>query len=398
MTRPTPRPAPRTADATPVRVRPAHLWSDGGGDRFWHRHRQTPLIGPRRIVEGAPVREVSFVIPNGPGEAIVHLNSLTDRHRTDITAARFEQVADDLLHVGYLLPDDLAVTYRIVRDAVIARDAGRDRPGWKRIHDLGEPDPRALESMPNPLGRRSSVLRMPAARSHPAWAAVRSGIGPAPYAPRPLDDARTLWLVTGPEPVERVVVLFDGEQWRGCGIGAAWAARAEPGLAVVLVDAVSLAERARTLPHPERVGELVAERVLPAVRRATGAALGPEAVIAAGQSFGGLAATSLVALRPDLVGSAVAQSGSFHFSAAGPGRGRTDRPGDLVRLLRDRRASGRIHVQAGVEEDHLVVRAREFTEVADAAGLTVTHEEWAGGHDYAWWTDGLFAGLDALAR
>lgn len=124
-------------------------------------------------------------------------------------------------------------------------------------------------------------------------------------------------------------------------------------------------------------------------------------VVVTGQSYGGLAAAALAVTRPDLVGGAVAQSGSFWFRAGQEPSGPREltEAGDLIRWLRKRSTnrSSRIAVQVGSEEGDMVTQARWFTEAARGTGHRVHHREHRGGHDYAWWFPALDEGLAALA-
>ncbi|MEN0069716.1 MAG: enterochelin esterase domain-containing protein [Propionicimonas sp.] len=392
MTPEVPRRTPTDAEGVPFRVPAGPLVAEAASGGFWERNAVTPLLGD----EVAPgVRAVHFLWRGEPGrEAIVHLNSVTDRHRENVAPARFRRVGGDVWQVGFALADTLAASYRIAVMPRIADDAGRTRPGWLAVHGAGLPDPGCPERLPNPLGGQSSVLRMPRSRQHPAWAAARRGDPVRAYPPVRLATRHPAWLLAPPGRVTRVLLLFDAENWLALALAAALAHRAEPGLAVVLIGSGTPVERAGLLPRPALVSHLVAAELLPAVRDATDAALGPGAVIAAGQSFGGLAAAGLVVLRPDLVGSAIVQSASFQYVEGRDLPRFTLEPGDLVRGMG--RATGRVHVQAGTEEDELGPLSRVFADRADGAGMAVSHELWSGGHDYAWWTDGLFAGLDAL--
>ncbi|WOF22957.1 DUF3327 domain-containing protein [Microbacterium betulae] len=380
---------PVNDDGTPIRIVPDALVADARTPGFWERHPTAPVLGE----VGGGLRETSFLWrPTRPGlEAIVHVNSVTDRHREDVTAARFERIDDsDVWHVSYLLPDALVASYRIVEAESIPTDAGRDREGWLRIHHAGTADPLCAETLPNPLGRRSSVLRMPAAPEHPAWREARRARTTAAPAVR-LDTLHPVWAIDPAEEPARLLVLFDGERWRGLPLAEALARRAGPPLAVVLVD--SGPGRAELLPHPERIAALLGEVVLPAARRRWP---GVSGTIVAGQSYGGLAAASIVALRPDLAGTAVAQSGSFQFRAGEEPRRDATEPGDLTRLLGTRAARGRIHLQAGSEEHDLSAQAETFAAAATRAGIAITGEQRVGGHDYAWWSDALFDGLDRV--
>ncbi|WP_402463444.1 enterochelin esterase domain-containing protein [Isoptericola aurantiacus] len=398
--------APRVGDA-PARVDVGWVAADARRPRFWESLGTTPVVGPAETLDGQQVRPVTFLaqVPAGH-EALVHVNSLTDRHRTDLEPALLERVpGTDVTHVTYLLPDDLVASYRFVVAPSIDRDAGTTRSGWFGIHEAGRPDPRCPEELFHPHGAASSVLRMPAARSHPAWAAARSttrtgGTAAGPAAPggrvarQETRVAGRPVVLLGDVAAPHALVLFDGAMWESAGLRTALAHR-DGELAVVLVDSGSGQERADLLPHPERVGAFV-ERVRDRLG-ATVPALGdPSRVTAAGVSFGGLAAAGLAVTRPDLVGSAVVQSGSFQFRAAEELRRDTDRPGDLLRSLAGRTLRTRLHVQVGAEEDMLAHQARRFVERAREAGADVTFDLWAGGHDFAWWTDALLDGLDRL--
>ncbi|GAA2013199.1 enterochelin esterase domain-containing protein [Microbacterium ulmi] len=384
---------PLTTEGTPVRVPPGALKADAARPGFWDRHPRTPLLG-RPAGEG--MREVHFVWRPEPGlEAIVHVNSLTDRHRADITAARFVPIADDVWHVGYVLPETLVASYRVVALPHIPSDIGRERSAWKGVHEAGAPDPLSPETITNPLGGGSSVLRMPRSREHPSWSALRHGAAPQ-GEPLRLGTEHPAWLVRPAGQVSRLLVVFDGEVWLRMGFAHAFAHRGESALAAVLVGSGSLEQRAALLPRPDRVAQLVERQILPAVEAATGIRLGPDAVVAAGESFGGLAAAGLAVRRPDLVATAIAQSGSYHYGEGRPLRGDAVEPGDLVARLLRGRAHGHVVVQAGVEEETLAPLSRTFAETADAAGMRISHEEWSGGHDFAWWSDALFFALDGL--
>ncbi|QEO14662.1 DUF3327 domain-containing protein [Agromyces intestinalis] len=366
-----------------------------------------PAFG-RSVVgdDGRMLREVTFVadLPAGH-EGMIHLNGITDGHRHDLGPALLERVpgaagSDAPLGViAYLLPDDLVASYRFASAPHLPRDAGLTHAGWRSIHRLGCPDPRNPRELPNPLGTRSSVLVMPGARVHPAWEAR------TPREPRevraevvPIDGDTSLTVLRPAGAADgRVLLLFDGEHWAGAGVREALARHLAPPATVVLVPSGDLARRAALLPHPERVIAHLETEVLPAVAALIGGLPDPSRVVVAGQSYGGLAAASVAALRPDLAATAIVQSGSFHFRADEESRVPAGQVGDLVRRLAEASVSGRFAVQAGTEEAGMLDLARSFADAARAAGGDVTLRAYTGGHDYAWWCTGLFDALDELA-
>lgn len=367
-----------------------------------------PAIGRRVERDGRVLREVTFVTTAPAGvEAMIHLNGVTDGHRTDIRPAIFERIAKtSTLALAYLLPDDLIASYRIVADPDLPRDAGVTRDGWLRIHRLGMPDPRNPRTLPNPLGSRSSVLVLPGAREHPAWDAGNPRVRAVARHEHPSPHGSLVTLV--PEEAAGLLVLFDGENWDRSGIEAALGRRTTATPAVVLVPSGTLARRRELLPHPERIAAHLADDVLPAVAAAAigavAAVLGgrPSAArtIVAGESFGGLAAASIVALRPDLASVAIAQSGSYHFRADTELERPTatgGRAGDLIDALHDARVSGRFELTAGTQETGMLALSERFAEAVTSAGGTAAVRAYAGGHDYAWWRTGLFDALDRLA-
>ncbi|MFF2372242.1 enterochelin esterase domain-containing protein [Agromyces sp. NPDC058110] len=362
---------------------------------------------------GDPVgglREVTFVVdlPDGH-EAMVHVNGITDAHREDLAPALFERVPGAAVGVlSYLLPDDLIASYRLAVAPELPRNAGTTREGWLRIHALGRPDPRNPRGLPNPLGDRSSVLVMPGARLHPVWPdsgaarPVSRGAEPPPRVRAdavPVDGGPSLTVLRPSGPTSgRTLVLFDGERWAGLGLRQALGRHPAPPAATVLVPSGSQERRSGLLPHPEPLLRHLEYDVLPALAAVVGAPADPDRTIVAGQSYGGLAAASVVCLRPDLASTAVVQSGSFHFRAgeahARPPAGQV---GDLVERLHAASVSGRFVVQAGTEESGMLDSATRFAEAARAGGADVTLRAYTGGHDYAWWRTGLFDALDLLA-
>ncbi|QTX03809.1 enterochelin esterase domain-containing protein [Agromyces archimandritae] len=367
-----------------------------------------PRIGERVVRGGRAYRAVTFSWADADPRArvLLHVNGLTDQHRADVTPALLERVAPGVLAATVLIDERAAASYRFASDPELPVDAGRTRDGWRRVHRLGVPDPHGAERIPNPLGDASSVLTMPAAPVHPAWAAgapvrtpgtLRTLVAHDPeHGPRSI----RVWMPEGARP-GRLLVLFDGETWHGLGIADALVRREGPPFAVALVDAISLDVRARQLPDPVAAAALLETQVLPALAGA-GIRYAAEHTVVSGESFGGLAAAGIAITRPDLAGTAIARSGSFHFraDAADPGGrpGAAGEPGtgDLAARLDRHPPAARLMLSAGDWEPVIAPHARRFAELAAARGFDAAFTPYAGGHDYAWWRHELFRSLDAL--
>lgn len=326
--------------------------------------------GLRRFVwQGEGVASVSLQL------AAFHEHPLPMRERSP---GRFE--------VEAALPDDASVGYGFLVDPLGAEPA----TGWSLHRVVPGADAEAL--IPRPWGAAGTlaVSTGATARVHPAWRTdAAPGSAVRTRSLRTASDRPVLLLGDG--PVRTLAVVFDGDLWSDPATGfldavARWG-RADLHLALVSTrDRAVLDRRAEMLA--------ILREVLAAVE-ATGAR-----VIAAGQSYGGLAAAGLLADAPDLVDAAVLQSGSFWFEE---GLDRADQrleaTGTLVRRLRSGEVAGdgrRVVVQVGRAEGPMVDRSRDFAAAAEAAGFDVVSEVWAGGHDHAWYRHGLLTGLDAL--
>jgi enterochelin esterase family protein len=407
---------PVGADGAPLRVDRPSWWLESPDDTAIEQCVQaaggTPVLGAEVVVDGRSLVETTFLWEDtalredasATGRAaMVHLVSLTDRHREDVSGALLARVPGTRWHaLTYLLDPASIVGYTLVVRPEIAADVGATRPGWVAVHEDGHPDPRCRASLASPRGR-SSLWTGPRARTHPEWRAQRPTDSPGWARHLEVgDEGRRLTLATGTAqdpltPAPRLLVLLDGEVWRGHEVLERLGGRAGA-LDVLLVDSLGHEERARDLPDPERCAELL-EGALQAVHAAVGVDRSGADVILAGQSFGGLATAETVLRRPDLAAWGIAQSGSYWFgSEKAPGTGR----GHLLRWLEDvvaadpEQLTGRLLVQAGAEEGAMRDGSDQLVELLRPTPVVLAHEVWQGGHDYAWWRHGLSAALDRL--
>lgn len=351
--------------------------------------------GPSASTDEGEEVAVTFAV-RGPvgGQAMVHLNGVTDRFRRDVRWALLPVVAregEEQLHAGaYLLPRGLRCSYRVVTLPSLPRDAGATREGWLRIHRAGRPDPLAdpARVLATPLGADSSLLSLPGAEEHPAWEASTPVRWDAPVMRR-LTERTRLWDFGRSD---LALVLFDAEQWAAQGLEAALRRLpARPPL-VLAVDSGSFAERADFLPFPDRVGAEV--RAALAALEAFG---GPAPkTMASGQSYGGLAAVGL--LVDGEVDWAFAQSPSLHFVPDHGPPGIDGTWGSLIERVRRDGAAGagrQLEIVSGTEEAGMLETALASEPVLATAGVDVSVRACIGGHDYAWWRHEL---MDALER
>lgn len=356
-----------------------------------------PIIGPRLVVDGVDAVRVTFQWgAQAAADCYVILNTITDRAR--------EHLDDFCMSVGpgrgdaralvCALPADAILSYQKVivgpsgLDPAVLRDMGE----WIRFLEEARPDESNPLRVVNGRGAAASLFVGPDARvvwpsedlSAPEMRAVREHDIAADVSAR-LSVARQRDVIVhdGEADPTCTLILFDGEIWRGNGVG--WLTRRYPGLRVVTIDAGDLDERETELTDADRVGAL-----LQAVCDEAGA--GP--VMVAGQSYGGLAALE-VALRLDVpVDEIVAQSPSLWWGGARRGIGEGTLMGDLragsVRPRRD----VRLRLQVGTLEQTMRPVVDDCVELLRSKGAAVELDHYCSGHDVAWWREGLVRTLD----
>jgi enterochelin esterase-like enzyme len=126
---------------------------------------------------------------------------------------------------------------------------------------------------------------------------------------------------------------------------------------------------------------------------------GPEHVVLAGSSRGGLAASHCAFYHPDVVGNVLSQSGAFwvrNDDSNPPPWPITLDTGDLVLAFRNGpRVPIKLYMEVG-RFDSLLDINREFRDVLLLKGYRVTYREFDGGHDYFYWRGSLADGLISL--
>ena len=356
-----------------------------------------PIVGPRLVVDGVDAVRVTFQWgAQAAAHCYVILNTITDRAREhlDDFCMSIGPGRSDARALVCALPADAILSYQRVIVGPWGLDPGvlTDMGEWIRFLEDAGPDESNPLRVVNGRGAAASLFVGPDARvvwpsedlSAPEMRAAREQNIAADVSAR-LSVARQHDVIVhdGEADPTCTLILFDGEIWRGNGVG--WLTRRYPGLRVVTIDAGDLGEREAELTDADRVGAL-----LRAVCDEAGA--GP--VMVAGQSYGGLAVLE-AALRSDLpLDCAVAQSPSLWWGGEQRGVGEGTLMGDLRGGSVSPRQGVRLRLQVGTLEETMRPVVDGCAQLLDRLGVAVELDHYRSGHDVAWWREGLVRALD----
>ncbi|MDO4791123.1 MAG: alpha/beta hydrolase-fold protein [Buchananella hordeovulneris] len=443
-----PPPTPTRLDGLPLRV---EGWQElAGGPCAWRSLLSGPLpavIG-RREIDGVSTVAVLFLFrvdDVAPADVLLHLNTLIDRNRADLSAALLEPLGEGWFGGCYWLPADAVLSYAfVVRPSGGFSGLGQCRRTWLEVRLSGRVDPGNPRRIRNGVGRLACLWEGPDYAANSLWhplevacsqaghssgdaaaagdtskqasqqaggqvakqvtgppagektGALPEAQGEAAIAPGLLLELegefgarRAHFYRGGPAAQRPLLVLFDAERWLEAGYP--WLVQ-RGGLAgthdVLLLETGGGRERANLLTDADAVRALVSA-ALAAVAQQRGH-LPARQVAVGGASCAGLAAAQLVASAPHLAATAISLSPSLWVGSGAP-RGTGE--GELLRGLR----AGAIHLPAGVRlyaavglhEGEMVERCAQLTAVWRAAGGEAGLRYVRGGHDYAWWRHAL---------
>jgi enterochelin esterase family protein len=201
-----------------------------------------------------------------------------------------------------------------------------------------------------------------------------------------LGNERTVWLwesaVEGPESA--LLVLLDGRDWTEVlpifpTLDNLVDAGQLPPLVAVLPDSIDFATRARELPCHEGFLQFLTDELLPWARKSAGATSDPRRTVIAGKSYGGLASVFAGLRRPDVFGTAIAQSGSFWWSPP------DEEPEWLLRQV-DHSVPARFCLDVGLQEgDWMIPQTQRLADALDLHAEETLYREYNGGHDLNCW-------------
>ena len=355
-----------------------------------------PRVGRRLVLDGVNAVRVTFRC-DAPENAqcFVIVNTVTDRNRDHLDAFRLEGMPGSRVHVlACALPADAILSYQRVIVGPWGLDPGArtDMGEWIRFLGDAGPDESNPLRVVNGRGAAASLFVGPDARvvwpsedlAAPQMCAPReSEIGTRVSARLGHTRQRRVVMHDGEADPTCTLILFDGEIWRGNGVG--WLTRRYPGLRVVTIDAGDMGEREAELTDADRVAAL-----LWAVCDEAG--VGP--VMVAGQSYGGLASLEAAVRSAVPVADIVAQSPSLWWGGARRGVGEGTLMGDLRNGSVRPRQGVRLRLQVGTLEETMRPVVDGCAQLLDRLGVAVELDHYRSGHDVAWWREGLVRALD----
>lgn len=289
------------------------------------------------------------------------------------------------------LPSDVDLSYRFLRwDRRVP--LGRDLDSLRALISTASPDPDgvALESAAGqvPISMLSGPRSAP---PHPVWLSRDGRVFPAMSQTVMSVGGRRVTVLYR-ERIERLALFLDGDVWLDelnlVEAAQRWSSMTTAIAIVPTPDRGILAER-------ERIGELIVSGILSQVEGMLHVRLEPSNVAVVGQSFGGLAAASLVMDYGHRVGVGVISSGSFWHRLDRDARDDLE-PGVLTRELSECRLdAARFFLHVGREERGMIEQTRMFAVAARRSGAAVDLRAYPGGHDYAWYRHAIFEALDS---
>ncbi len=385
--------------------------------------------------DGTPLIEL---IPDDPDQALVTFlwRATTPLARaavfplsqvlgTEIAEHRMARLGDtDVWYTTCRVRRDFRGAYRLSPDDPLTSLREVTSPaGWRARTAMWCPDPlnprRFVvpddEERPEQPGFQASVLALPGAPPQP-WIDARPGVPAGAvtlhrFRSRILGNERRLWVYTPPGYAATgapygLLVLFDGWSYTQLVptptiLDNLIAAGRIPPLVALLPDNPDQAARTRELPCHEPFVASLADELLPWAHRRYHLTTDPTKTIAAGASYGGLAAAFVGLRRPDLFGNVLSQSGSFRWAPPGDpehewlARQYAARPTGPLRFYLD---VGALELGPRDAGPNQVVANRHLRDVLRARGHAPHYAEYAGGHEYLCWQGTLADGLLALLQ
>lgn len=355
-----------------------------------------PLVGARTVIDGCDAVRVTFrCAGDGASVAYLVLNTVTDRARDRLEFFRMERVRGvNLWAASCALPADVIVSYQFVLVGPGGLDSrvADDRRAWARVLASAVRDRSHPRALVNGRGHVASLFAGPDAclvwpdrevfsRDMRAAREVECAVPLAPDGASPRQ--RVVVVHDGEGAPVRTLMLFDGQIWRANGVG--WLTRRYRGLRVITIDVGAAREREAVLTDVARVEALI---------RSICDEVGVGPVTIAGQSYGGLAVLE-AALRTDIdIDVVIAQPPSLWWGGEHRGVGEGTLMGDLRAGWVRPRAGVTLRLQVGTLEQTMRPVVDECAELLRNLGAAVELDLYRGGHDVAWWREGLVRVLD----
>lgn len=361
-------------------------------DSFWLdvARRGTPLI---EAVEGlGPGEKLATFLWRGDNASVTLFSAPSGDHEP-----MRRLPGSDVWYWSAPVPEGAWIAYRIAPDVPLVAGHPRERrmailatarrdPLNPRAQPADAPDPHLAESLMElpgappadpgrPVGAPTGTVETFRIRSALLGDERRVHlVRTADWRPNSPDNALLL-AFDGDEHLERVPVSAILDRLRQQG-------RIPPTAALLVGNAPGDA-RSRQLPPDTLFARFLSEELLPWAD-SMGLAAAPERTIAAGESYGGLAATWAALRCPGRIGKVLALSGSFWWSPSGD-----PEPEWLTRVIAAAPSLPiAFHLEAGSFEGGergILQATRHLRDVLVAKGCRVTYRQRASGHGWEHW-------------
>lgn len=334
----------------------------------------------------------TWVVEDAHAQAIVlWVNPVFDFR--DAREAEFTRLpGSDLWTICLRLSSALRASYRIAYCYEEGPPPWRTAVGRRNVilaaRDPGLPDARGVQTIRGSWGQESSIGAGPLAPVElwRAGAERPASLSSSRVDELTLPDGERTWIYS-PGPVEAptpLLVLFDGQVWKGVGLpeilDIVIAAGHLPPLHVALLDSRDRDHRWAKTGVPGGQVDTVIDHLLPRVRASWAVDPSGDSTLVSGQSLGGMASLWTLALSEGEVQHAIAQSPSlWRFDVAEP-------------LLNEPRWRS-LELQAGTCEGAMLPHARRLESALRTddrlAARTVRTTAFEAGHDWAAWRANL---------
>lgn len=306
----------------------------------------------------------------------------------------------DVWFLSVAAPADVRFRYRIAENDS-RRIYWRDPDFGTRVQHF-RPDPLNPDTVALAQGQDGSWFQGPGFRSGP-WTPARAPAGGQWDTLTFGEGARRRVLVYAPpealgKPEVGVIVALDGGAYNTLVSTPATVERLtkEGALAPVIVALVSHLNRNAELAPNEGIVRFVADTLFPGLEDRWPISADPERSTVVGSSMGGLGALWLAFRLPELLGSAVAQSGAYWWAPPGDDEGPW-----LSRILAARPLPRlRVYLDAGSLESQpvrggasMLRLTQQLRDVLCARGDAVAYRTFPAGHMYEGWRETLPGGL-----
>jgi enterochelin esterase-like enzyme len=374
-------------------------------DRFWQEVRKA----------GAPLVES---IPGDGGNSLVTFLWQGDSKTRNVVI--FDGVAGfdskdrmtqlggtDVWYKTYKVRNDARFAYNLSPndpldsfDDIKGDDAMKKRLAMFRADPL---NPRRCPATFGELTAESSYVELSASPLQP-WNAPRADVSKGAviattFHSAILKNERKLWIYI-PSGFSKsgarypVLALFDGDRnvkWVPAILDNLIAHKRIPPMVAALIDNPSSAARQLELPCYPPFADFLATELVPWVRENYHAAADPVRTIAAGSSYGGLAAVCAGLRHPEVFGNVLSLSGSFWWKPENGGEAEW-----LTRQVADSpKLPLRFYLEVGLMEGYpmQIAANRRMRDVLAAKGYKSGYNEYDGGHSFLNWSGGTANGL-----